>query len=179
MTTQVRGFTLAEAAISTVVVAVMMAAALTAVARTGTFRRVANEQQAAHHLAQQLVSEILAKSYWDPASATSTSIGPSSGESATGNRSQFDDVDDYHNWLESPPRSADGAALVTGGGWYRKVTVTFVNFSNLNVAVSSDYGLKRICVEVGRVRPAGSATVATDRRPVTTLVSIVGQGRGL
>lgn len=174
-----RGFTLAEAAISTLVVSVMMAAALTSVARTGAFRRVANDQQTAHLLAEQLMAEILARSYWDPSSATSTNIGPSSTERAVGNRSAFDDVDDYHGWIESPPEGPDGTDLVGQTGWYRLVQVSFVDYSNLAAAIVSDNGLKRIYVEVGRVRAGGTAATPTDRRPIATLVSIAGRGRGL
>jgi len=173
------GFTLAEAAISTIVVAVMMCAALTGVASTSRSRQVTTEQQVAHLLAEQLLSEILTKSYWDPASTSSTSLGPSSEEQATGNRSLFDDVDDYHGWLASPPRHADGTPLAIESGWYRSVTVTFVNFNNLDSPVGTDYGLKRISVEVGRVRPGGNVSAAKDRRPVATLVAIAGRGRGL
>lgn len=174
-----RGFTLAEAAISTLVVSIMMAAALTSVARTGAFRRVANDQQMAHLLADQLMAEILSKSYWDPSSTTPTTIGPSTAERTAGKRSAFNDVDDYHGWVESPPKGPDGTNLVGPTGWYRLVQVTFVNYSNLSVAIASDNGLKRIYVEVGRVRSGGTATTATDRQPIATLVSIAGRGRGL
>lgn len=176
---RLRGFTLVEAAISTVVVSVMIAGALTSVAKTGMVRRIANEQQSGHLLAEQLMSEILAKSYWDPSSTVSTSIGPSNAEKATGNRSALDDVDDYHGWLECPPESADGTDLTLRDNWYRRVQVTFVDFSALDTAISTDYGLKRVYVEVGKVRSGGSVSTATDRRPVATLVAVVGRGRGL
>lgn len=176
---QLRGFTLAEAAISTAIVGVMLAGALTCVAKTGAFRRVANEQQVAYHLAEQLMSEILAKSYSDRSASWPTAIGPTSYERSVGNRSAFDDVDDYHGWIESPPESANGTDLVIGTDWYRKVEVSFVYWADLNSTVSTDYGLKRISVEVGRVRPGGNASVAADRRPVTSLVGIAGRGRGL
>jgi type II secretory pathway pseudopilin PulG len=176
---QRKGFTLAEAAISTVVVAVMMCAALASVAGTGRSRRIASEQQVAHLLGEQLMSEVLSKSYWDPAATAPTPLGASSTEKAPGNRSLFDDVDDYDAWLASPPQHPDGTALIVESGWYRSVAVAFVNFNSLDTPVNSDYGLKRISVEVGRVRPGGSASVAADRRPVATLVAIAGRGRGL
>lgn len=173
------GFTLAEAAISTVIVSVMIAGALTAVGRTASFRKIAQEQQIGNLLAEQLMSEILAKSYWDPSSTTSTSIGPSSSERSTGNRSAYDDVDDFNGWLASPPETANGADLVLDGTWYRSVEVSFVDFTNLNTAISSDMGLKRVYVEVGTVRRGGTVGTATDRRPVARSVAIAGRGRGL
>lgn len=176
--TRARGFTLAEAIVSTLIVSVMMAGALTGAAKTGTFRRLAGQQQVAHLLAEQLMAEILSKSYWDPAASGPTSIGASSSERATGNRSLFDDVDDYDGWLSAPPEMADGTDLVLDGTWYRTVRVTFVAFSDLNTAIGSDQGLKRVYVEVGQVRPGGSVANAADRWPVATLIAIAGRGRG-
>lgn len=176
---RLRGFTLGEAAISTVVVAVMMGAALGSVARTGQFRRISNELQMAHGLGEQLMAEILCKSYWDPSSSSPTAIGPSAAEAATGNRSKFNDVDDFHGWIECPLQSPDGSTLGADAGWYRWVQVSFVHWSNLEATVGSDQGLKRIRVEVGRVRPGGSTAVVRDRRPVATLVAIAGRGRGV
>ncbi len=173
------GFTLIEAAISTVIVAVMMTAALTSVARTGNFRRIQNDRQKAHLLATQLVSEILSKSYWDPALTSTGSLGASSDELATGNRSLFDDVDDYTGWIESPPKLAGGSSLPNVADWYRKVDVVLVSWTDLNSAVSFDYGLKRISVEVGRVRAGGSVSVAGDRIPVDSVVALAGLGRGI
>lgn len=174
-----RGFTLIEAAISTVVVGVMMAAALTSVAKTGLFRRISGEQQTACLLAEQLMSEILAKSYWDPAATSPTSIGASSAELSTGNRSLYDDVDDFNGWVACPPESADGTDLAIGNTWYRRVQVSFVHWSALNTPVSTDYGLKRIWIEVGRVRAGGNVTNANDRQAITTLAAVAGRGRGL
>lgn len=173
-----RGFTLAEAIVSTLIVSVMMAGALTGAAKTGTFRRLTGQQQVAHLLAEQLMAEILSKSYWDPAASGPTSIGASTSEWITGNRSAFDDVDDYDGWLAAPPEMPDGTDLVLDGTWYRSVRVTFVGFSDLNTALGSDQGLKRIYVEVGQVRPGGSVANAADRRPVATLIAIAGRGRG-
>lgn len=173
------GFTLVEAAISTVIVGVIMTASLACVARTATFRKIQNDQQTAQALAAQLMAEILEKSYLDPASSSLGSLGPASAEVATGNRSLFDDVDDYDEWLESPPALADGTALSETTGWYRKVDVVFVDWSDLNTAVSTDVGLKRISVEVGRVQPGGNVNAAKSRIPVETLVAVTGYGRGM
>jgi type II secretory pathway pseudopilin PulG len=171
------GFTLVEAAISTMVVGVMVAAAMNGVAQTSAFRRISNEQQIAHSLAEQLMAEILSKRYWDPEMSSPTPIGPSPAENATGNRSLFNDVDDYHGWIAGPPQAPDGTLLTMEANWYRRVEVAFVHWSNLNVPVASDHGLKRVHVEVGRVRHGGSVHVTGDRRAVTTLVAVAGRGR--
>jgi len=173
------GFTLAEAAISTVIVAVMTVAALTCVAQTGTFRRASNEQQMASLLAEQFMSEILSKSYSEPSASSPTGIGPAASELSTGDRSLFNDVDDYHGWTESPARTAGGVVLANTGGWYRTVRIAFVHWQDLQTPTATDYGLKRISVEVGRLRSGGQVTNESDRRPITTLVAIAGRGRGL
>ncbi len=169
-------FTLAEAVISTAIVGIMMAAALACVAQTAKFRHISNDQQLASALANQLMAEILSKAYVDPG-ADSTALGLE--EAVTGNRLLFDDVDDYDGWIESPCKLADGTELANGSGWYRKVDVAFTSYADLDATAFSDTGLKRITVEVGRLRAGGSAADASDRTAVLQLKAIAGQGRGI
>lgn len=158
------GFSLIEATISTVVVGVMMAAALTAVGRTGLSRRMMIDQQIGDGLAQDLMAEILTASYMEPG-LTSSTIGPGATE-LTGDRSLFDDVDDYDGWSASPPQWPDGTVISDRQRWRRSVEVVFARLDSPATTSSSDQGLKRITV-----------TVEKDDRLVSSLVAIAGKER--
>ncbi len=169
--TRTRGFTLAESAISLVIVSVMMCGALTAVATAARGGRLEADRQRGLQLAEQLMAEILSKGYSEPDSTVAT-LGPLPAE-AIGNRSLFDDVDDYHDWKE--PQStedvgleyADGTPIPQTQGWERNVDVFHVSKANLNVNCGVDQGLKRILVEVRH-----------NGREVARLVTLAGKGRG-
>lgn len=173
------GFTLVEAAVSTAIVGVLMASALASVGRVAAFKQSQNDRYMAHCFAAQLMAEIASKPYWDPALDAPAGIGASGSELATGDRTLFDDVDDYHGWLESPPALPDGTPLANGTGWYRMVDVAFVYWDDFDHVVGSEYGLKRVSIEVGRLTAGGRADVPADREPVDTLVFVAGYGRGL
>lgn len=109
-------------------------------------------------LAQSLMAEVLQQPYHDPGSSNSTSIGPSPTEKAAGNRSLFDDVDDYDGWSSSPPRERDGHPLGGDlGNWTRSVGVAWVDPADLSSAVNHETGAKRVTVTVKH----GERTVAT------------------
>jgi prepilin-type N-terminal cleavage/methylation domain-containing protein len=140
-----RGFALIESLVCTVIVAALLVAALSALASLTAHRTEAAQQTRARILADELMAEILGQDYADPGGASA--IGPESGESA-GNRSAFDDVDDYHGWAASPPVSRDGVPLANTTGWQRTARVEWVGLFNLATAVTTDQGVKRITVRV-------------------------------
>ena len=134
----VRAFTLVEATISTVIVAVMLVAALQTVssARLGEYKIGKQGQGLA--LALDLMAEIQQQTYEDPngKAALGTEIGES-----TKDRRDFDDVDDYHNWSASPPEDAKGIDLPGLSGWERTVQVVWMD-SNLKTTSVTDKGIK-------------------------------------
>ncbi|MGE0607929.1 MAG: hypothetical protein AB7O62_12615 [Pirellulales bacterium] len=133
-----------ECAFSTVLVGALLVASLKCVTATTQSRESVATQRQATGLAEQLMMEIYQTNYVD--SGSSPTFGPETGES-TGNRSAFNDVDDYHNWSESPPKSKSGTAISGYTGWTRSVAVAFVQRSSLNTS-GSETGLKRITVTV-------------------------------
>jgi MSHA pilin protein MshD len=143
------GFSLVEAALSTVIVGVMMVAALQAAAAARAHAQRGADRGRAALLARDLMAEILQQHYEDPAYPRG-SFGRSAGESATGNRSLFDDVDDYDGWTESPPRDRNGNVIGDAPDWRRSVTVRWVSRSDLSTVSASDTRLKRIEVTVSR-----------------------------
>lgn len=150
-----RALSMIEIVISTVIVGVMLVAALqtVAVARGGQ-ARVANRNTGVL-LAQDLMAEILRLAYADP-EPSGRVFGPETTE--TLGRAVFDDVDDYVDWTESPPTGRDGVALPGYTDWSRKVKVVFADPNSLQPAANQpakgasplglDTGMKRITVTV-------------------------------
>jgi hypothetical protein len=131
---------------SLLLTSVVIVGALNAVSATHRTRTQIPTQRQATELAQQLLTEIMQCYYVDPGS--SPVFGPETDES-TGNRSLFDDVDDYANWSESSPADKNGTALSGYTGWSRSATVVWVNPSDpTGSSVGTDTGLKRITVTV-------------------------------
>lgn len=171
---QSRGFTLVEAAISIVLVSVLLVAALntTGAAKLGQYNTLTRGR--AHLLAEDLMAEIMRQSYADPEEVgritltdppiVPCDLGKDSGESG-GSRLDYDDVDDYHGWTASPPEQKDGATIPNLTSWTRSVNVERLDPANLSLAPASELGLKRITV-----------TVAHDGVPVTELVAFKGAG---
>ncbi len=147
------GFSLVEVAISIVIISVMYAAVLNTVAAARVTQSATTDQVRGHELAHELLAEIALLPYVDPQDASE--FGPGSVERAAG-RVQFDDVDDYHQYTESPPKFADGTAMSDLAGWGRAVTVERVSASNL-AATNVETGAKLITVQVLR----GSKIVAS------------------
>lgn len=142
-----RGFTLIEAMVSIVIVGGMLAASLRVAGSAAVARAKAAEQSRGLAMARGLMAEILAQSYREPVSPVA--FGLESGESQT-NRSTLDDVDDYHNLSESPPKNRDGTIFYNAGTWTRVTKVEWVTSSTLTQATASatDTGVKRVTVTV-------------------------------
>jgi len=142
-----RGFTLLEASISTVIVGVMVVAALSVVggaAKGATRERHWRRSQA---LATSLMSEVLAASFADPQGGAT--FGLDAGESHA-TRAGLDDVDDFDNFAEANPTDHLGAALKWADGWSRRIEVFNVDPASPSTPVAdvTDTGLKLIRVIV-------------------------------
>lgn len=139
--------TLIEVIASTLIVAVMTVAALNTLGATARSSESAGHRAVALGLADDLLAEILQAAYREPDDAPQ--FGPETGEH-DGTRNAFDDVDDYHNWDQSPPTERDGSALADRGAWRRRVAVTHVLPGDPAQATASndDQGVKRVEVSV-------------------------------
>lgn len=149
-----RGFTLAEAIVASVIVAVVIVTAMNA---TGSVRKT--ELSAANRafgvrLAEELLEEIQRTSYLDP-NLKVDAISLDAGENQS-NRRTLDDVDDYAGLTDDPPTQIDGQALANATGWSRSVEVVWTTAADPMVDSGVSYGRKRITVTVWR----GTAVVA-------------------
>jgi len=153
-------FTMIEVVMATLLVGLLLVAAMNTLGAATRGQLTNGERGRASLLAGDLMAEILTQAYRDPEGGVG--IGPDTGEGTT-TRADFDDVDDYDGWTRSPPEDANGAALVSGSGLTRSVTVDCVSATNLTQVVSFNAGAKRIIVTV----QGGGATLATLTAVVT------------
>jgi len=140
---RLRGFTLIEAAISTVIVAIMFVAALNTVGMSKRTLQKATLVSQGRMWAESLLVEILEQNYREP--GETYVFGREVGESDT-SRAAYDDVDDYHGWSESPPVARDGAALPNSTCWKRTVAVEWVDPLNPQQVSGVETGAKRVTV---------------------------------
>lgn len=145
-TTRRRGLTIIEVVISTMIVGLMLVSAMNCVGQVIRGRLQTADVARAKALAQQLMTEVLRDAYKD---AVAPVFGPETGE-ITGNRSAFDDVDDYNDWTASPPKDRAGTSIPNLSGWQRSVTVEFVVPTAPATVSGTDQGVKRITVTVSR-----------------------------
>jgi len=109
-----RGFSLTEVVVSAMIVGVLLAAAMRTVGSSLFTQYRTGEMIAAWSLADGLMTQVLAKQYKDPQGPPA--FGPEPGELPS-SKLDFDDVDDFHDWTESPPQYADGTTMPYLTGW--------------------------------------------------------------
>lgn len=143
---RMQAFTLVETVISILIIGVVVVATLNTVgaAKMAEFRHTSHSRGLL--LAQDLMTEILQHPYWDP--VIEGGMGPDSPEADTGNRSLFNDVDDYHRWSASPPQHRDGSAITWADGYRREVYIVWIQPDNLSYASNVETGIKAIQVTV-------------------------------
>ena len=160
-----RGFTLIEAAVSAVIIAVMFSAALSTAAAARAREQKAIDRQRGLDLAQSLMSEILDKAYVDP--GLLPLFGPELAELLQP-RSVYNDVDDYNGLVDSPPTYVNGTAITGYSRWSRTVTVQWVHRHGLyhRLAPRPNSTSKKITVTVTKnsVKPAGPQRFSFPRR---------------
>jgi hypothetical protein len=101
----------------------------------------------AEELAYALLEEALAMPYEDPEAPGG--FGLDDGDPSGSKRSEFDDLDDYHGWVGSPPQTRDGQPIPGAGGYERRIDVSRTNPSDLTAA-GTEMGLRRVRVRVYR-----------------------------
>lgn len=140
---------LVETSVSMLIVGLMLVAALNTVGAARVGQQHMTDRSRAVMLAQELMAEILQQHYADPAFGFG-SFGLAAEEAAPGNRSLFEDVDDYDGWSASPPQYKDGTKMDDLAEWKRSVNVDWVDPTDLTTVVGSDQGAKRIEVTVSK-----------------------------
>ena len=153
---QPRAFTLIEAVLCTLIVGVILVAAIATVGASRRAQKSASDRAAANVLARDLLVEVSSKPYADPTATGPTSLGIDAGETPM-MRSTFDDVDDYAGFQESPPTSPSGAGMPGYDKWSRAIAVEYASPASPDQPAFTDTGVKRITVTVS----AGGTVLAT------------------
>ena len=153
-----RAASLVEVAMASLLVGVLLVAALNSVGARLRHQAMLTDRQHAHLLAEELLAEVLQHRYEDPDEAPV--FGVESSESG-GTRAPFDDVDDYHSWDQSPPQDRAGTPMTNGSRWRRTVSVEYVLANDMTTTSGSDQGIKRVTV-----------TVFLDDEPIVSVVGI-------
>ncbi len=145
---RVRGFSVIEVAMSSLLVGAVLVASMRVTGQALMVQRDRAHMSTAAFLAEGLLSEILLLPYMEPG-LNNSAIRREAGEPAN-DRSTFDDVDDYHDYTESPPKSMENEPLPGFVGWERSVVVQWVNPNDLNRTQGGESGVKRVTVQVHR-----------------------------
>lgn len=149
-------FTLVEAAVSVLIVGMILVSALGVLGTTTRMRHLKATGDRGYELAEDLMMEILAARFEEP--DDTPVFGRETSESA-GDRIDWDDVDDYDTWSASPPEDRSGVALPRSTGWTRSVVVTLVSPGPIADLPPGPGLLKRIEVTV---RDPGGATTTLE-----------------
>jgi len=154
-------FTLVEAVMATLLVALVLAGALHAVGASGANQARAARRVGAGFLAQGLLDEVCSRKYNASVVGGGTkSILVVGGEIVGGvleeggvvvksgaDRSGFSSVDDYNGFVDSPPHHPDGTDIPGFTGWSREVKVRTVAMDGWTDS-ASDIGGKCVTVIV-------------------------------
>lgn len=156
---RVHGFTLVEALIATVVLAVATVAVAQMLGASAQQAANMRHQSMSLELARQLMEEIASKPITDSTGAIS--LGHETGENS---RSQYDQIDDYNGYTDTSDAITmlDGSTVNYGDGvrYYRSVTVRYRNAPS---GASTTSASAPFCVVTVTVGPAGGETVTLTR----------------
>ena len=148
------GFSIVEATLCTVLVAILFGAAVQAVGLSGTVQFKAAGRAQGRALAWALLDEIVQQKYSAAGAAPTTPfdliLGPPAVAVRAGDRTGFDDLDDYRDYSDAPPVHRDGSAIAGAGPYVRRVTVSNVNPLDLSQVTAGETGIKRVTVVVTR-----------------------------
>lgn len=150
----IRAMTIVEVVIAMMIASGMLAAALYAVAASRKALIAGNTSLVATELADDLLGFVYALPYETPSSGSLLGgiLGVVNDVISLGavTKPSLADVDDCHNWRESPPQDASGATIPGLTGWSRHVYIDWVTLANPSVTSASETGVKRITVVVRR-----------------------------
>jgi len=149
-----RAFTIIELIITIAVASIAILALATVFQESLKNMERQKALQSANLLGEDLMNEIRSKKYVD--SDFPTNFGPEAGET---NRLNFDDVDDYNNWGESPPKTIEGGVMANATNFTWRAIVKNVPATNFNSPPDPDNftnDFKRITVIVSNTAIAVS-----------------------
>ena len=140
-----RGMGLIETVMCMLLISAMLVGSLQLLAASKSAEMHAARQSVGRQLAEDLMAEILSLAYED--SNPDGVIGRES--ESGGNRSTWNDIDDYDGWKQSPPEHKDGGQIAgLSSGWERSVDVEWVVKDNVDLVSGAETSVKRVIVSV-------------------------------
>ena len=147
----IKGFTLVEILIAIVVLAIALVP-LIGVFTTGSKESgVAQKITIGTSLAQDLLEEIRSKQFDEDIinPTIPNKLGPEKNEKRFNPPTRnFDDVDDYNGYADSPPEELDGIVMSEYAGYSRSVIVEYVDEDDFDIVSSVITKCKRIIINV-------------------------------
>lgn len=141
------GISQVEVAVSTVIVGVLMVASLSTIAASRKSQVTESDRVRGVAIAEAMMTEITQLPMREV--PCDCGYGMESGESGS-NRLNLDDVDDFHDLVDSPAKARDGTLLTGYGNLSRQVAIDRVSNANWTVVGSTYEGVYRITVRVLR-----------------------------
>lgn len=138
-----RGFSMVEVAISSLVLALMMASALNATGLSARIRGGQTAKNRAMLICTDMLSEIRALPF-----PISEDVIPAAAMSGT--RSSYVDVFDFSGYISFPPVDPMGVEIPGAENWWLRVVIAWVDPDNVNTVSATDTGMLRIRVTVYR-----------------------------
>jgi Tfp pilus assembly protein PilV len=139
------GLSYIEVVISITILSILVVAAMQLFANLGRYKSALLNQDDGGYLAMEMIREIMQKSYRDPNNANEFGIGTA--EVTTG-RLLMDDIDDYHNWTQSPPQNRTGDPLTQYDHLTRTVQVRHVQADDFSITALADEGFKEVTITI-------------------------------
>lgn len=138
------GISLLETVLSLLILSGAFVAALNTITAARASQAIVAERRIGRVLAEDLMAEILSHPYKEDAL-----LGLELGEN-TGDRSNFDDIDDYRGWSSSPPEDVNGVPIPGAEGYTRTAFVQWIEKDNPTTYAFNDEGVKLILITVKR-----------------------------
>jgi len=140
-----RGFSQAEVVVSTIIVGVLMVSSFSTIAASRRSQNSESNEVRGLAIAEALMTEISQLPMREP--SCDCGYGVEAGETGT-NRLNFDDVDDYNNLIDAPPKSRNGTLCVGYSDLSRSVTIDLVTTADWSTTSATYVGVYRITVKV-------------------------------
>jgi MSHA pilin protein MshD len=146
------GFSLAEVLVAVTVIVIALVPLIMVFSQGVKQGKTPQKITVGTMLAQDLLEEIMPKKFDENPQNPDTpaTLGPETGETRNGlpTTRNYDDVDDYRNYTESPPKEVDGTNMVEYTGYTRTVAVDYVSETALDTVSTSSTRFKRVRVTV-------------------------------
>jgi hypothetical protein len=142
-----------EVLMALAITGVLIVAALQSVSMVYRSRTAMIQRLTGPGLARELMAEIMSMPYDDPDGAGILGIDLSE---LLGNRSTFDDVDDYNGYNTANAENKAGVALTGYAGWQEQAAVAWVTLADPTATSGVETGLKRVTVTI--TSPSGAQT---------------------